>query len=268
MEGVGRKQGLVIELRTGEGEAGMEVQNGRTRYPSRRVHPKLEVLEGRKLFSVVPMIAQHTPSYSPSALVAAARSGNSGGASVPGFSLNPATSQTPLIGTNPTPRELARERFHAYFSGPVYVSRGRFQDQGKTIYFRGIGGSNTFLHGDYQMAIIFPADPTRPLFGEAYLQDKNNNSGGQLGLQLQGLTPQTFDRQGRPTSLTFSQDPNIYSGIFFADTASGTVKIRYSKGSATAIFDGLVYTAGLTSPLANSDLYSRGGRITPRSGRP
>ena len=66
--------------------------------------------------------------------------------------------------------------------------------------------------------------------------------------------------------MTFNADPNINAGIFFSDTASGTLQIHYSKGSATAIFNGLVYTTGLTNPLANSDLYSRGGRITPRGG--
>ena len=166
--------------------------------------------------------------------------------------LNPATSSSPLIGTDPTPRELARERFHGYFSGPVSVGGGRFGDQAKTLYFQGLGGSSMFLHGDYQMAIVFPADPTQPLFGEAYLQDKSTNSGGQVGFVLQGTAPQTYDKLGRPTSMTFSADPNINSGIFFSDTASGTLQIHYSKGSATAIFNGLVYTTGLTSPLANS----------------
>jgi hypothetical protein len=170
---------------------------------------------------------------------------------------------SPLIGIDPTPAELARERFHAVFSGPVIAGPGRFADQSKTLYFQGLGGSNTFLHGDFQMAIVYPSDPTQPLIGEAYLEDKNNNSGGQIGFQLQGVTPQTVDRLGRPTQLTFSNDPNIYSGIFFANTASGTVSIHYSKGSATVVFNGLVYTIGVTSPLKNSNLYSRGGRITP-----
>jgi hypothetical protein len=221
----------------------------------------------RDLPSVAPLLVGGRPSPSPGAIVAAALSQFPGGPPLKGVSLNPATSASPLIGSGPTPRELARERFHAYFSGPVYVSGGRFADQGKTLYFRGLGGSNTFLHGDYQMAIIFPADPAKPLFGEAYLEDKNNNSAGQIAFQLQGTSPQTYDKAGRPTRFTFTADPSINSGIFFTNTASGTVQIHYSKGSATAIFNGLVYTIGVTSPLANSDLYSRGGRITPRGGR-
>src|SRR5262249_36792758 len=236
---------------------GMEAQRRRAAQGVRGMQPVLEALEMRELPSGAPLIAAGRTSPGPGAVLAAALSEFPGGPPLRGAALNPATAITPLIGTGPTPRELARERFHAYFSGPMYVSGGRFADQAKTLYFRGLGGSNQFLHGDYQMAIIFPADPTKPLFGEAYLEDKNNNSSGQLGLQLKGSTPQTFDKQGRPTSLTFTADPNIYSGIYFAFTGAGTVQIRYSKGSATAIFNGLVYTAGLTSPIANSDLYSR-----------
>jgi hypothetical protein len=257
--------------RLGEEDAGMEAQerrgHRRVRSP-RGIRPTLEAMEMRELLSVTPLIVQSARSFSPAQLQAAALSQSAAGSGVPGQTmLNPATSMTPLIGTGPSRRELARERFHAVFSGPVYVSSGRFSDQAKTLYFRGLGTSSAFLHGDFQMAIVFPADTTKPLFGEAVLQDKNNNSSGIIGLQLHGLTPQTFDRQGRPTSFTFNQDPNIYSGIFFVETSSGTLNIHYSKGSATAVFNGLVYTTGLTNPLTNSDLYARGGRITPRGGR-
>jgi hypothetical protein len=226
-------------------------------------------MERRDLLSVVPIIAQASrPTVSASALIqAAALSEFPTPPPIPGLTLDAANSNSPLIGTGPTPRELARERFRAVFSGPVSVGPGRFSDQAKTLYFRGLGNSNTFLHGDFQMAIVFPKDPNAPLFGEAVMQDKNTNSGAIIAFPLKGVTPQTYDRLGRPTKLTFVQDPNIYSGTFFINTASGTVNIHYSKGSAQVSFNGLVYTLGLTNPLTNSDLYSRGGRITPRSGR-
>ncbi len=221
-------------------------------------------MERRDLLSVTMQIDSGR-SISPANVInMAALSTYPGGPVPPGISLNPATSQTPLIGVGPTPRELAREKFHAVFSGPFYTGPGRFSNQGATIYYRGLGTSNTFLHGDYQMAIVYPTDPSQPLVGEAVLQDKNNNSAGILGLPLTGLTPQTYDQKGRPTEMTFTQDPNIYSGIFFVNTASGTVKIKYGRGSATVVFNGLVYTSGLTSPVANSDLYSRGGRVSAR----
>jgi hypothetical protein len=233
------------------------------------MRPRLETMERRDLLSVIPIVEQaQRPTINASGLLqAAAISEFPVKPLPPGVSLNPATSQSPLIGTNPTRRELARERFTAVFAGPVYVGPGRFGDQAKTLYFRGLGSSNTFLHGDFQMAIVFPTNPTAPLFGEAVMQDKNTNSSGIVAARLNGITPQTFDRLGRPTKFTFTQDPNIYSGIFFVDTSAGTVNITYSKGSARVVFNGLVYTTGLTSPLTNSDLYSRGGRITPRSGR-
>jgi hypothetical protein len=246
----------------------MEDRQGRVRDDRRSprvLRPGLEAMERRDLLSVIPIIEQaQKPTISASALIqTAALSGTSSTAQ----SLNPTNSQSPLIGTDPTPRELAREKFTAVFSGPVYVGPGRFADQAKTLYFRGLGTSNAFLHGDFQMAIVFPTDPTAPLFGEAVMQDKNTNSQAILALPLQGLTPQTFDKAGRPTDLTFTGDPNIYSGIFFVNTSAGSVHIRYSKGSAKVSFKGLVYTTGLTNPLTNSDLYSRGGRITPRGGR-
>jgi hypothetical protein len=248
----------------GAGEEVMEDEGrreGRRRRLPQGVRSALEAMEPRDLLSVAPLLASAPRVAQPDLLAEATLNAASPA------SLNPEGAISPLIGTGPTRRELARERFQGVFQGPVYVSGGRFQDQKKTIYFRGLGGSNMFLHGDYQMAIIIPADPAAPLFGEAYLQDKNTNSSGELGLRLQGLTPQAYDRQGRPTELTFTNDTNVYSGIYFADTASGTVKITYSKGSATAVFRGLVFTSGIFSPIANSDLYSRGGRLTPRSGR-
>jgi len=244
----------------------MEAHRRQARRSSWSVRPTLEAMETRGLLSVVPLLAEGSMSPSRAALTAAALAASSSQQSAPPAALNPATSGSPLIGTDPTAHELARERFHGYFSGPVSVGGGRFGDQAKILYFQGLGGSSMFLHGDYQMAIVFPADPTQPLFGEAYLQDKSTNSGGEVAFVLQGTAPQTYDKRGRPTSMTFSADPNINSGIFFSDTASGTLQIHYSKGSATAIFNGLVYTTGLTSPLANSALYSRGGRLTPRGG--
>lgn len=222
----------------------------------------VERLDSRELLSglVAALASSGPPAPSPGALVDRAEVASSSSSN--GFS-----TPSPILGNGtPTPRELARERFVATFQGPVYVGPGRFSDQSKIIYMRGPGGSNMFLHGDYQMAIVYSTNPNAPLTGEAYMQDKNNNSGAQVGFILTG-NPSAVDRLGRPTQMTFTNDPNIYSGIFYSDAATGTVSIRYSKGTARAIFKGLVYTSGLTSPLRNTDLIGRGGRITPRSGR-
>jgi hypothetical protein len=181
--------------------------------------------------------------------------------------VNGATSPLLTFGT-PTPAELAREKFHAGFSGPFYGGPGRFSDQAHIQYIRGLGSSSAFLHGDFNMAVVTPTDPTEPLYGEAVLEDKNTNSGGVIGLLLQGNRTDV-DAFGRPTKLTFTSDPNIYGGVFFTTTSTGTVNIKYNngKGSATVSFSGLVYVNSLTNPLVNSDLYSRGGRLHTRGGK-
>jgi hypothetical protein len=187
----------------------------------------------------------------------------------------------PIIGSGtPTATELAREKFVAKFQGPMETVAGRFSDQKQIIYLRGLGGStpNFFLHGDYSLAIVIPtgfnpANPAGtgpnnpavppgspgyvpPVTGFAFLDDKNNNSGGVVGLDLVA-DPTSFDAKGRPTRLSFTADQNVYGGIFFVDAAAGTVTITYGKKSATAVFNGRIYTSGLTSPFQNVDLYAK-----------
>lgn len=175
-------------------------------------------------------------------------------------STNPAPPIIPGLG-QPTPHELARERFAAYFHGPVTYGPGRFTDQKETIYFRGLGGATQFLHGDYQMAFVIPKDPTAPITGAVYMQDKNTNSQAFIALDLVA-DPTSLDRHGRPTRATFVSDPNIYSGLYFFTASNGTVTIHYdSAGVATVRFRGLVYINGLTNPLRNSDLVGNGGRL-------
>ena len=183
---------------------------------------------------------------------------------------------SPLLGSAaPTPAELARERFVAHFAGPMVTLAPRFTDQSKIIYLHGLGGSSPkfFLHGDYALAMVFPAqfdranpggtyDPAtgagvKPVTGFAFLDDKNNNAGGTIGLDL-AADPTSFDSKGRPTRLFFTSDPNIYSGIFFVSQSSGVVTIKYgSNNTASASFNGRIYTNGLTSPFQNNQLYSQ-----------
>jgi hypothetical protein len=185
-----------------------------------------------------------------------------------------ANSPAPLLGAGqPTSHELAREEFRAVFTGPYTIGPGRFSDQSRILYFRGVGGSTDFLHGNFNMGIATPTDPTILPSGAAVLNDKNNNGAGILGLDVQ-VDPTSYDRAGRPTRLTFDSDPNIYSGGFFVSQSTGTVQIHYQpgrvsgrfpgatgQGVATVYFSGLVYTSGLTNPIRNSDLVARGGKI-------
>jgi hypothetical protein len=202
-----------------------------------------------------------------------------GGNNPQGIAFNP----SPLLGTGtPTTAELARETFHAKFYGPLSVLPPRFSDQSRILLLKGLGDStpNFFLHGDYALAMVFPAgfdsrnpagtggDPAAagyvpPVTGFAFLDDKNNNSGGVVGLDLVA-DPTSFDAKGRPTRLSFTANPNIYGGAFAVNAAVGTVTISYRKNTAQSVFDGRIYTSGLTSPFENVDLYRRGGRLTAR----
>lgn len=209
------------------------------RRSGRKLRPGVESVESRQLMSgITTMLATQPRGHVP------ALTGNTTGLTMPPF--------IPGSGTT-SPHELARQRFQASFSGPVVVGPGRFSSESKVFYYRGIGGSNQFLHGDYQMAIIMPSDPTKPITGGVYMQDRNNNSGGQLGLDLT-FDPNSLDRFGRPTKATFVNDPNVYSGIYYAFTAQGNVKIRYFGHKAAVQFTGLLYTSGLTGVFRNEGL--------------
>src|SRR4051812_10023115 len=215
--GPGRRPGVMSQ----RGVGGMEERAGRGRLgrrSPRSLRPELQAMESRELLSVTAALAQQSAAVAPSAILASALSEYPTPPLRTPIVLPTADSQSPLIGVGPTRRELARERFKAAFAGPVYVSGGRFSDQAKVIYYRGLGTSNTFLHGDYQMGIVFPTDPNAPLYGEAVMQDKNPSSAGILSLQLTGGPPQSFDRLGRPTTFPFRQDGTANAGIFAANT--------------------------------------------------
>jgi hypothetical protein len=232
----------------------------------RALRPALERVEGRELLSGL-MVALAAKTSTPSAAsllqaeigAASTGNGNTGGVGNGNGLTN--NSNTPLLGSGtPTPQELARETFRAGFSGRDYVGPGRFSDQGTTYFYRGIGGSNMFLHGDFDMAVITPTDPTKPFLGLAVLNDKSTNSSGVLAFDLTG-DRNSVDSQGRPTHLTATGDPNIYAGAFYVQAADVSVDIRYgANNAATVTFHGLVYTTGLTNPLVNQDLYARQGR--------
>ncbi len=253
------------------------------RQKSRSARPRLEPLEGRELLSGLLIALQATPplptvsqvtalasnlarSGSPTQVSAQGNGGGTGGSSSNANGLyigntGPNSSAkfptSPILGTGtPTKAELARERFVAKFSGPYHTLPGRFTDQKQIIYLNGLGGStpNFFLHGDYALAMVIPRDPTQPITGFAFLDDKNNNSGGVVGLDLLATH---VDAKGRPTTLTFTADPNVYGGIFFVDSAAGTVHITYGKNTATTTFNGRIYTSGLTSPFQNVSLYAK-----------
>lgn len=181
----------------------------------------------------------------------------------------------PTEGLVPTPRELARERFTAAFGGPYSIGPGMFTDQAFHIYARGVGSSSAFLHGNYQMSIAIPKDPTQPATGVVSMFDRNINSGGIFAVDMTAV-PGAVDRVGRPTVFTFVTDVNLSAGVFGEADIHGTLQIHYQPterpspggfehGIATVLFKAQVFTVGTNNPLRNSDLVSRGGRLRRRS---
>ncbi len=263
----------------------------------RTVRPNLEPLEGRTVLSAIIAVEAASLPKVPAAITLAESHAIAGAAAVTGgigttttptvpvanpplpAGLNAYTGNTgaqgngnglsnnistPLLGNGfPTPAELARETYRSAFTGRYYTGPGRFTSQGTTYYYRGIGGSNMFLHGDFDMAIITPVGGGTQFIGEAVLQDKSTNSAGIQGLTLLGNVTDV-DSKGRPTKMTFTADPNIYSGAFFVEAGQGTVSIKYGANNSIKVnFNGLIYTTGLASPLVNQDLYARQGRPIP-----
>ena len=239
----------------------------------RALRPTLEQVEARELLSGLMLaLSSNAPNVTAASVLAQVQSNGGGDANGTGGSgsgglilglgngFGPGNTSSPLLGQGtPTPHELLREAYHASFSGRYYTSPGRFSDQAATYFYRGIGGSSNFLHGDFDMSIITPTNSTQPFFGEAVLQDKNTNSSGVQGFILRGDCAKV-DALGRPTHLEFVADQNIYSGAYFVQAAEGTVDIKYGAGPnhpIKATFNGRVYTTGVTNPLVNQDLYAR-----------
>jgi hypothetical protein len=223
-----------------------------------RLRPAFDCIESRELLSAIVAVLRGHPDGTPSlqAMIAAQQT-----------SPNPNSphSTPPVVPGSglPTLKERARIAFHAAFSGPSHSVVGRYTDQSRDLFFRGLGTSSQFIHGDFQMQIVLPANPAVPITGAVYMQDRNINSSGAIAFDLVA-DPMSLDRRGRPTRLTFTGDPNIYSGVDYANTSNGTVTIRYFKDTAAVFFKGTVYTNGITNPLRNMDLQARGGRLVPR----
>lgn len=158
-----------------------------------------------------------------------------------------------------TPREMVRQRFNATFSGQFTQGPGRLTSQASQIFLSGGGQSSAFRHGDLQLALFMPKDPSAAVTGSAALIVKNvSNSGNLLALNLQGTTQQ-LDQFGRPTLLNWTVGDG--SGGTFSDaTGSGTLEIRYrpfgrpnrrgvSTGGVNVLFRGQIDTIGVNNVL-------------------
>ncbi|WP_435018169.1 hypothetical protein TA3x_000115 [Tundrisphaera sp. TA3] len=205
--------------------------------PRRASRPLVERLEGRDLPTAPTLLTGPIRALDLGALMGRAEAGQA----------DPPDRQ-------PTPRELARQRFTARFAGSFATGPPRFTDQASRIFIKGSGTSSAFLHGDFQMALYPPADrATGETTGLAALLDKNvANSGNLLLLDLQG-DPSSLDRAGRPTRLTWTVDGSS-GGTFSGATGEGTLEIRYRtgvknlarsrSGGVNVIFRGRIETNG------------------------
>jgi len=164
----------------------------------------------------------------------------------------------------PTARELRRERFVATFIGTYATGPGNFSTEAARTRIRGAGGANTILHGDMQLVIVTPKDPSTPFGGIMTIFDRNINSNSVLGLDLSA--PQSHvDASGRPNSLTLSLDPNTSAGLYVEGYATGTVSINYlpgakvtkggiTQGRAIVRVNAQIYNNGVGFILANSNI--------------
>src|SRR5262245_27675209 len=133
------------------------------------------------------------------------------------------------VARQPTPHELAREAFVAKFAGRFVTGPGRFTDQASQSFIKGAGTSSAFLHGNLQMVVYTPIDPTGQTTGLAALIVKNvSNTGNLLVLDLQGRSD-SHDRSGHPTRFNWTVDGSS-GGTFSSATGQGTVSIRYVPG--------------------------------------
>lgn len=197
---------------------------------SRRATVSFENLEGRGLLTLSPVLLAVSPIF-----------------------------QRPAQAVNGlTPHEVVRERFTGIFSGQFIQGPGRTTSDAAQFYISGGGTANAFRHGDLQMALFVPKDPSAGVTGSAALIVKNvSNSGNLLGVDIQATTQQ-FDQKGRPTLLAWTVNGNS-AGTFTSATGSGTVQIRYRSthsghkgfgtGGADVVFRGQIYTTGVGNVL-------------------
>jgi hypothetical protein len=211
--------------------------------------PRVEAIEPR----VLPSLSMFLAAWSSPARFAQGHSSFAAQAAPP-----PAYNEVTHPTGTPSVHELRRTRSFAAMSGTFGIGPGRYSSQQFQLFSQGVGTANTFLHGDYQLRIVVPTDPTLPPTGAMTLFDRNTSAGSQLGLLLTG-SRRDVDAFGRPTKFLFAVDQDVSGGLFSEATGQGTVEVRYfskgpTSGSAKLLVRGQVYTLGTTFSLANSNI--------------
>jgi hypothetical protein len=166
-----------------------------------------------------------------------------------------------------TQRQLRRERFVARFDGTYTVGAGRTSDELIQTFITAAGSANTIRHGDIQLLLITPKNPSLPIGGTSAIFDRNLNTNTVLGFdEAAPQSPATIDRFGLPSFLTtVSVDVNLSSGTYDEAYAIGTARIHYfpsatrtpgvlSQGKAIVIFHAQIYTPNVGFILRNANI--------------
>ena len=166
-----------------------------------------------------------------------------------------------------TKREQRREHFTAQFRGTYTVGGGRTSDERIQTFITAAGSANTMLHGDIQLLLVTPNDPSLPIGGVSAIFDRNLNTNTVLGLDESAPQSSPYiNRMGLPTFLpTVSLDVNLSSGTYDEGYAIGTMKIHYfpsakhtrgviSQGRVTVTIHAQIYTPNVGFILRNANI--------------
>jgi len=255
---------------------------------SRRRILTVDLLEGRQLMSVTPILGLLGPHIVSTAAAgtsggtgSSTSSGATGGGS--GFAYDPATGQIQNQGIGgsgittdlapPTASELRRRAFTAKFSGRVLEQPPRLQDQTRQFFIIAPGNTNQFLHGTLQMRYYTPNSTPIPIIdpitggvavdpqgvplvstqfattGTLSMSDRSTQSGGVILANLVGRVGNE-DRFGRPTLFTLNLNGGGGSGgIYASAVGTGTVSIVYHGNRAVVTVQASIFQNGVGNPL-------------------
>jgi hypothetical protein len=245
----------------------------------RDLRPYMEEIERRELLSAITDVmaadslveGRHALNTAEGALV----SQNSGAQSIAvpqnqGPVLNPdgSINNQALAPTGTlTKRALKLERFTAQFAGPYTVGAGLTNDEKIRTFITGVGSANTILHGDIQLLLVTPNDPSLPIGGVSAIFDRNLNTNTVLGMDESAPQSSVYvNRLGLPSFIPkLSIDVNLSSGTYDEAYAVGNMKIRYfpsakrtpgvlSQGQAVVTIHARIYTANVGFILRNATL--------------
>jgi hypothetical protein len=123
------------------------------------------------------------------------------------------------------------------------------------------------LHGDIQLLLVSPKDPSLPIGGVSGIFDRNLNTNTVVGFDEAAPQSSPFvNRLGLPAFLPkVSLDINISAGTYVEGYAVGTMKIRYfpsakrtpgvfSQGKAKVTIHAQIYTSNVAFILRNATI--------------